>query len=172
MFNKNEHSEVPFLSRSVLFMDAIVVSKDAVTDAVTEILKGMNPSNVLHDELHSRFLKELAVQFLPIFCSTFLTLVKSPGPRNGLLQRYVPSKIRMTGLLHVTFVPVSLTCVPCKLVERIVCSNIMPHLDECYSKKAQLTTIIMIGLKSTLGHAVEFEPDIMSPLGANCLAMA
>ena len=27
-------------------------------------------------------------------------------------------------------VPVSLTCVPCKLLEHIVCSNIMAHLDE------------------------------------------
>ena len=26
--------------------------------------------------------------------------------------------------------PVSLTCVPCKLLEHIVCSNIMAHLDE------------------------------------------
>ena len=26
--------------------------------------------------------------------------------------------------------PVSLTCVPCKLLEHIVCSNIMSHLDE------------------------------------------
>ena len=26
--------------------------------------------------------------------------------------------------------PVSLTCVPCKLLEHIVCPNIMPHLDE------------------------------------------
>ena len=26
--------------------------------------------------------------------------------------------------------PVSLTCIPCKLFEHIVCSNIMAHLDE------------------------------------------
>ena len=26
--------------------------------------------------------------------------------------------------------PVSLTCVPCKLLEHIVCSNIMSHLDQ------------------------------------------
>ena len=26
--------------------------------------------------------------------------------------------------------PVSLTCIPCKLLEHIVCSNIMAHLDE------------------------------------------
>ena len=26
--------------------------------------------------------------------------------------------------------PVSLTCVPCKMLEHIVCTNIMAHLDE------------------------------------------
>ena len=40
VFNKNEHSEVPFLSRSTPFMDDIVVSKAGVT----KFLKGLNPS--------------------------------------------------------------------------------------------------------------------------------
>ena len=51
--------------------------------------------------------------------------------------------------------PVSLTCVPCKLLEYIVCSNIMAHLDEYkllsdrqhafrkrHSCETQLTTVI------------------------------
>ena len=53
--------------------------------------------------------------------------------------------------------PVSLTCVPCKLTEHIVCSNIMAHLDEhqllsnrqhafrkrhCCETQLQLTTVI------------------------------
>ena len=51
--------------------------------------------------------------------------------------------------------PVSLTCVPCKLLEHIVCSNIMAHLDEYkllsarqhafrkgHSCDTQLTTVI------------------------------
>ena len=51
--------------------------------------------------------------------------------------------------------PVSLTCVPCKLLEHIVCSNIMAHLDEYkllsdrqhafrkgHSCETQLTTVI------------------------------
>ena len=40
VFNKNEHSEVPFLSRSTPFMDDIVISKAGVT----KFLKGLNPS--------------------------------------------------------------------------------------------------------------------------------
>ena len=51
--------------------------------------------------------------------------------------------------------PVSLTCIPCKLLKHIVCSNIMAHLDEhellsdrqhafrkLHSCQTQLTTVI------------------------------
>ena len=51
--------------------------------------------------------------------------------------------------------PVSLTCAPCKLLEHIVCSNIIAHLDEhrllldkqhafrkWHSCETQLTTVI------------------------------
>ena len=41
------------------------------------------------------------------------------------------SKNFMTGPLLVKFYrPVSLTFIPCKLLEHIVCSNIMGHLDQ------------------------------------------
>ena len=53
------------------------------------------------------------------------------------------------------YCPVSLTCVPCKLLEHIVCSNIMAHLDEYkllsdrqhafrkgHSCETQLTTVL------------------------------
>ena len=38
VFNKSDHSEVPFLSRSAPFMDDIVVSNEGVT----KLLKGLN----------------------------------------------------------------------------------------------------------------------------------
>ena len=43
VFNKNDHSEVRYLSRSVPFMDDIVVSNEGVT----KLLKGLNPSKAL-----------------------------------------------------------------------------------------------------------------------------
>ena len=68
MFNKNEHSEVPFLSRSAPFVDDIVVSNEGVT----KFLKGLNPSKALGpDELHPRVLKDLATELGPVFAHLF-----------------------------------------------------------------------------------------------------
>ena len=51
MFNKSDHSEIPFLNRSFPFMDDIVVSNEGVT----KLLKGLNPSKSLGPgELHPR----------------------------------------------------------------------------------------------------------------------
>ena len=112
----------------------------------------MNPSKALGpDELYPRVLKELASKLGPVFAHLFqslLTRVKSQ--KNGLLQIYVPFIKRVTELSRVI-----MTCVPCKLLEHIVCSNIMAHLDECkllsdrqhafrkrHSCETQLTTVI------------------------------
>ena len=103
VFNKSDHIEVPFLSRSAPFMDDIVVSNEGVTI----LLKDFYPSKALGpDELHPRVLKELATELGPVFAHLFkslLTRVKSP--KNGLMQIYVPSMKRVTGLSHVIIAP-------------------------------------------------------------------
>ena len=68
VFNKSDHSEIPFLSRSAPFMDDIVVSNEGVT----KLLKGLNPSKALGPaELHPRVLKELATELGPVFAHLF-----------------------------------------------------------------------------------------------------
>ena len=90
--------------------------------------------------------------------------------------------------------PVSLTCVPCKLLEHIVCSNIMAHLDEYkllsdrqhafrkgHSRETQLTTVINDWAKilDNRGQVdpfiLDFEKAFDTPtdelLKAKCLAM-
>ena len=73
--------------------------------------------------------------------------------RNGLLQISVPFSRRVTGHLHAIIA--RFPCVPCKLLEHIVYSNIMAHLDEYkllsdrqhafrkgHNCETQLTTVI------------------------------
>ena len=68
MFNKSDHSEVPFLSRSAPLMDDIVVSNEGVT----RLLKGFNPSKALGpDELQPKVLKELATELGQFFAHLF-----------------------------------------------------------------------------------------------------
>ena len=95
VFNKIEHIQVPLLDRPAPFTDDIVASKDGVT----KLLKGLNPSKALGpDELHPRVLKELAKEYLLIFFSNQLTLVKSQG--NGLLQIFAPFSRKVTDHLR------------------------------------------------------------------------
>ena len=101
VFNKSDHIEVPFLSRSAPFydvMDDIVVSNECVT----KLLKGLNPSKALGpDEFHPRVLKELATELGPVFAHLFqksLDIGEIP-------QIYAPSIKRVIGLSHVIIVP-------------------------------------------------------------------
>ena len=118
---------------------------------------------------------------MPIFFNNRLTKVKSP--RNGLLQTFVHCSKREIG-----------PCVPCKLLEHIVCSNIMAHLDEhrllsekqhafrkWHSCETQLITVIDDWAKILdnqgqvdtfiLDFEKAFDTPLMNFSKANCLAM-
>ena len=127
VFNKNEHTQVPLLDRSALFMDDIVVSKDGAI----KLLKSLNPSKALGpDELHPRVLKELATELGPVFAHLFQQSIDT----GEIPKEWSPANIcplfKKSDRSHAcNYRPVSLTCVPCKLLEHIVYSNIMAHLD-------------------------------------------
>ena len=88
MFNKNEHTQVPLLTRSAPFMDDIVVSKDGVTN----LLKGLNPSKALEPgELHPSVLKELATELGPVFAHLFQQSIDTGKfPREWSLANICP----------------------------------------------------------------------------------
>ena len=128
VFTKIEHSQVPLLDRSAPFMEDIVVTKEGVT----KLLKGLHPSKALDpDELHPRVLKELATELGPVFAHLFQQSIdKGESPKEWSLANICPLFKKGDRSLACNYRPVSLTCVPCKLLEHIVCSNIMAHLDE------------------------------------------
>ena len=153
VFSKNEHTQVPLLDRSAPFMNDIAVSKDGII----KLLKGLNPSKALGpDDFHPRVLKELATELGPVFAHLFQQSVDTGEiPKEWSLANICPLFKKSDRSLACNYRPVSLTCVPCKLLEHIVCSNIMAHLDEYkllsdrqhafrkgHSCETQLTTVI------------------------------
>ena len=155
-FNKTEYNEVPLTSRSAPFMDSTVVS----TEGVSKLLKGLNPSKTLGpDELHPRVLKELSNELGPVFARLFQQPLDTGDiPKKWILANICPLFKKGDMTLACNYRPVSLTCMPCKLLVHIVCSNIMAYLDEYqllsdmqrafrkrHSCENQLTTVINVG---------------------------
>ena len=131
VFTKKVHTQVPLLDRSAPFMDEIVVTKEGVT----KLLKGLNPSKALGpDELHPRVLKELAKELGLVFAHLFQQSINTGEiPKEWSLANISPLFKKGDSSLACNYRPVSLTCIPCKLLEHIVCSNIMGHLDHQYN---------------------------------------
>ena len=83
------------------------------------------------DELHPRVLKELATELCPVFAHLSKQSIDSGEvPKEWTLANISPLFKKGDRSLACNYRPVSLTCVACKLLEHIVCSNIMAHLDE------------------------------------------
>ena len=89
------------------------------------------------------------------FCLFQKSLDTGEIPEESSLANICPLYKKGDRALVCNYRPVSLTCVPCKLLEHIVCSNIMTHLDENkllsdrqhafrkrHSCETQLTTVI------------------------------
>ena len=118
VFNKNEHTQVQLLDWSAHFMNDIAVSKDGVI----KFLKGLNSSKALGpDVLHPRVLKELATELGPVFAHLFQQSIGTGEiPKEWSLANICPLFKKSDRSLACIYRPVSLTCVPCKLLEHII----------------------------------------------------
>ena len=103
-------------------MDEIVVTKEGVT----KLLKGLNPSKALGpDELHPRVLKELSKELRPVFAHLFQQLINTGEiPKEWSLANICPLIKKGDRSLAYNCRPVSLTCIPCKLLEHIMSAQI------------------------------------------------
>ena len=82
-------------------------------------------------ELHPRVLKELAVELGPVFAHLFQQSrdkgeISREWSLANICQLYKKGDRALPSKYH----PVSLTFVPCKMLEHIVNANTMAHLDE------------------------------------------
>ena len=73
----------------------------------------------------------LATELGPLFAHLFQQSAETGEiPREWSLANICPLFKKSDRSLACNYRPVSLTCIPCKLLEHIVYSNIMTHLDE------------------------------------------
>ena len=109
-------------------MNHIVVS----TEGVTKLLKGLNPSKAMGpNELHPRILKELAVELGPVFAHLFQQLFDTGEiQEEWSLANICPLFKKDDRALASNYHCVSLTCILCKLLEHIVYSSIMDHIEK------------------------------------------
>ena len=115
------------------------------------------------DELHPRVLKELANELGPVFAHLFQQSIKTGEIlKEWSLANICPLFKKGDRSLACNYRPVSLSCIPCKLLEHIVCSNIMGHLDQHnHSCEAQPSTVINYWAKilDKKGHVDTFSLD-------------
>ena len=98
---------------------------------VEKLLKEIDPTKAGGpDEVPCRMLKELSAELAPILTHIFRQSV-STGQLPEVWRRAYVSPIFKSGTVSAAenYRPVSLTCIPCQLLEHIFCSHIRSHLD-------------------------------------------
>ena len=163
---------------------------------VSSLMCSLNP-NTGPDKLHPRVLKELATELGPIFAHLYIfqqSIDSGEILKEWTLANISPLFKKGDRSLACNYRPVSLTCVPCKLLEHIVCSNIIAHLDEhkllsdkqhavrkWHSCETQLATVVNDWAKILdnkgqvdtfiLDFEKTFDTPHMNSLRVNCLVM-
>ena len=93
---------------------------------VTKLLATLNPSKAAGpDAIPCRLLKELSSEISPIFCALFRQSLDSSELPSDWLNAYVTQVFKKGPRCEPgNYRPVSLTCVPCKILEHIICKHI------------------------------------------------
>ena len=128
VFTKKIYNTVPLQTPLVPKMDRIEVT----TEGVMNLLKNLDVSKAAGpDEMHPKILKEIAKEFTPVL-THFL--------RQSLTTNSVPNSWETATICAIhkkgdrsdpaNYRPVSLTSIVCKMLEHIICSSIMKHLEK------------------------------------------
>ena len=112
----------------------ISIMKDIeITDkGIEKLLQGLNPAKATGpDGLPPRVLKELATQLAPILAMIYrLSLQTGKVPSDWRQALVTPIYKKGEHYDPINYRPVSLTSIPCKLLEHVLVSNIMKHFED------------------------------------------
>lgn len=99
---------------------------------VCKLLKNLDLTKACGpDEIHSKVLIEIADEITTVIAHLFQqSLNNAKIPKDWSLATICPINKKGHKANPKNYQPVSLTCVICKMLEHIVCSNIMKHLKE------------------------------------------
>ena len=120
-------------ANTVLEGPSIPTIPDIIFDetGIAKLLKNIDPKKAHGpDVLPCRLLKELADELAPVFCYIFQYSYDS-GTLPSVWNTANVSPIYKKGPVYdaANYRPVSLTCVPCKLMEHVLCSCMRAHFD-------------------------------------------
>ena len=83
-----------------------------------------------HPRIHPRVLKELVNELCHVLCHLFQqTMSSGIIPEDSKKANICPLYKKNERSLPSNYRPVSFTCICCKLLEHIVCSNLMKHFE-------------------------------------------
>ena len=100
-------------------------------EGIEKLLKNLDPSKATGpDQIPARILKQFATEFAPHLTTIFnVSLSKGDVPEDWRHANVIPIFKKGDKYLASNYRPVSLTCICCKLLEHIVVTNILKHLD-------------------------------------------
>ena len=109
-------------------MDNIIITDKGIE----KLLANLNPAKATGpDGLPPRVLKELSKELAPIFGMIFrLSLSTGAVPSDWRHALVTPIFKKGEQYDPINYRPVSLTSIPCKLLEHIIVSNLMQHLED------------------------------------------
>ena len=125
---EHEDEQIPNLNDNYPSMNEIYIT----VNGTQKLLQNLNPSKATGpDEIPSRILKQYAQEFAPHLTHIFnISLSRGEVPTDWRQANVIPIFKKGEKYLASNYRPVSLTCICCKLLEHIVVSNILNHLDQ------------------------------------------
>ena len=146
VFTREENKTLPKTTKHI---SRSIPDLEIQSEGIEKLLKNINPSKVSGpDNIPNRILKECAKQLAPGLTSIYQKYTGTL-PRDWLNANV--SCIFKKGYKHApdNYRPVSLTSVPCKLREHVICKHMLKHL-----KRHKVLTSLNHGFRS-LTHSCE-----------------
>ena len=128
VYTETKYESVPYQTPPVDKMINIIVT----TKGVEKILKNINASKAMGpDGIHPRVLKELAPNISEVMAHFFQQSInRGTIPDEWKNANICPLFKKNDRTIPSNYRPVSLTCITCKLLEHIICSNLMQHFEK------------------------------------------